>query len=77
VLAADARREDPASEAIGIFLELENPGFARVGTHAVWRRSGFFYAGHTPRGLERRIWYFPGAQLRRARDRRGPGADPG
>jgi hypothetical protein len=71
VLAAHAASAAPSSPAIGIFLELENPGFARVGTRAVWRRSGFFYAGHTPRGLERRIWYFPGARI--TRSARAPG----
>jgi len=63
-LAADAASAAPASAAIGIFLELENPAFARDGDRAVWR-SGFAYAGITPRGLQRRIWYFPEARLRR------------
>lgn len=67
ILAADADSEAPASDAIGIFIELENPGFARIRPRAVWPHSGFFYAGRTPRGLERRIWYFPGAQLRNSR----------
>lgn len=62
-LAADAASAEPASDAIGLFLELENPVFARDGDRAVWRRSGMIFAGHTPRGLQRRIWYFPGARL--------------
>ena len=64
-LAADAASASPASDAIGLFLELENPVFAREGDRAVWRRSGMIYAGRTPRGLQRRIWYFPGARLAR------------
>lgn len=63
-LAADAAGAQPASAAIGIFLELENPVFQRDGDRAVWRRSGMVYAGRTPRGLQRRIWYFPDARLR-------------
>jgi len=63
-LAADAAGPAPASAAIGIFLELENPVFTRDGERAVWRRSGFIYAGRTPNGLQRRIWYFPDARLR-------------
>lgn len=63
VLAEDATGPSPAAAALGIFLELENPSFARIGARAVWRRSGFVYAGRTPRGLERRIWYFPGARV--------------
>lgn len=64
-LAADAASAEPASDAIGLFLELENPVFARDDERAVWRRSGMVYAGLTPRGLQRRIWYFPDARLRR------------
>ena len=63
ILAADAARPDPASAAIGLFLELENPVFRREREPAVWRRSGLVYAGVSPRGLQRRIWYFPGARL--------------
>lgn len=65
LLAEDAAGTQPASAAIGIFLELENPVFRREDEAAVWRRSGMVYAGRTPRGLQRRIWYFPGARLRR------------
>lgn len=64
ILSADAAGPDPASPAIGIFLELENPVFSREGDRAVWRRSGMVYAGRTPRGLQRRIWYFADARLR-------------
>lgn len=63
ILAADAASAAPASAAIGLFLELENPVFRRDREHAVWPRTGLVYAGLTPRGLQRRIWYFPGAQL--------------
>lgn len=75
VLAADAAGPTPASAALGIFLELENPSFDRIGARAVWRRSGFVYAGRTPRGLERRIWYFPGARIVRGAE--GMGSDGG
>lgn len=64
LLAADAAGPEPASEAIGLFLELENPVFAREHSRAVWPRCGMVFAGHTPRGMQRRIWYFPDARLR-------------
>lgn len=63
ILAADAASAAPYSPAIGIFMELENPVFHREGDRAVWGRSRMVYAGRTPRGLQRRIWYFPGARL--------------
>lgn len=63
ILATDAASAAPASPAIGLFLELENPVFRREGDRAVWQRTELVYAGLTPRGLQRRIWYFPGARL--------------
>lgn len=64
VLAADAAGGQPASDALGILLVLENPRFDRFRRLATWKRTGFVYAGRTPQGLQRRIWYFPGARLR-------------
>lgn len=64
ILGDDAAGPAPSSPAIGIFLELENPVFRRDGDRAVWARTGMIYAGRTPRGLQRRIWYFPNARLR-------------
>lgn len=64
VLAADAASAAPASAAIGLFIVLENPRFAKLIRRAVWRRSGMIYGGRTPSGHERRFWYFPGARLR-------------
>jgi hypothetical protein len=56
---------------IGILIELENPRFIDVHDAKVskfrtpiWQRSGFIYVGKSARGLDLRVYYFTGAQLK-------------
>jgi len=72
-LNAGYQRDPSPGQPIGIFLEIENPQLSRDRERAVWQRpaesvlpgSGLVYVGRTPRGLDRRIWYFEKARLAR------------
>ena len=57
---------------IGILLELENAGFARTLQNPHWRATGFTYIGKSQRGLDLRVWYFPGARLKTPEELRAP-----
>jgi hypothetical protein len=53
---------------IGVLVELENPRFKEaLSNQPVWSSQGltFFYAGKSKRGLDLRVHYFPGAELKR------------
>lgn len=79
LLNDEYRRGQPADYPIGLFLEIENAGLSRDNERAVWDRpalksrpeqtswphGALVYAGRSPRGLDRRIWYFDGARLQR------------
>ncbi|MBY6204085.1 hypothetical protein [Halomonas denitrificans] len=58
-------RRDPESSAKGVYLELENPSFARHLRQAVWPRRGleFVFIGRSARGLERRVRWFEHARI--------------
>jgi len=64
-------RRHPGDGAKGVYLELENPSFAKRLRWAVWPRPGleFVYIGTTPQGLERRVLWFPHARISRPRRR--------
>lgn len=49
---------------IGVLLELENPGFTQTLQQAYWTGSQFSFIGRSRRGLDLRIRYFRGAQLK-------------
>lgn len=49
---------------IGVLLELENPGFAQTLQQAYWPGSRFSFIGRSRRGLDLRVRYFRGAQLK-------------
>ncbi|MDQ2971966.1 MAG: hypothetical protein ABIY40_01175 [Rhodanobacteraceae bacterium] len=49
---------------IGVLLELENTGFAGSMQWAHWKTTGFSYIGKSVRGIDLRVWYFPGARLK-------------
>ncbi len=49
---------------IGLLLELENKRFGEKGRMPVWPHLDLVYVGKSPRGLELRVHYFPGARLR-------------
>ena len=57
--------EHPDAGAAGVYLELENPSFARHLRQAIWPRPGleFVYIGRTARGLERRVKWFAHARI--------------
>lgn len=52
---------------IGILLELENARFKERGRMPVWPHTGFVYVGKSGRGLESRVAFFKGAQLKDAK----------
>lgn len=56
----DYSENHPEDAAAGIYMELENPAFAKSLRHARWRKAGlpFVYIGRTPSGLERRLLWF-------------------
>ncbi len=70
----DYSRKHPGQSAGGVYLELENPSFARHLRQAVWPRPGleFVYVGRTARGLERRVRWFEHTTIG---DRTGHGVD--
>jgi len=53
-------REHPESTPAGVYIELENPLFAKHLRQPVWPwpEIPFVYIGRTPRGLERRLYWF-------------------
>jgi hypothetical protein len=55
---------------IGIMLELENDRFRDKGRMAVWWNPRFAYIGRSPRGLDVRMFYFKGAKLKPAKNRK-------
>ncbi|TNF36632.1 MAG: hypothetical protein EP312_00725 [Gammaproteobacteria bacterium] len=55
------RGED--QEAIGIFLEIENPFFKRHRREAILSDTGFIFVGKNERGDHLRVYYFQGAQI--------------
>ena len=61
----DYARRHPESSAKGVYLELENPSFARHLRQAVWPRRGleFVFVGRNARGLERRVRWFDHARI--------------
>ena len=79
LLNAEYQQSTDPTYPIGLFLEIENAGLSRDNERAVWdrpaRRSqpehtswphgALVYAGRSPRGLDRRIWYFDDARLQR------------
>lgn len=62
LLEEDARQHN--WPCIGVLLELENERFDKKGRMPIWPGIEFFYAGKSPRGLECRIRWFKGAQLK-------------
>ncbi len=58
-------RHHVETSAKGVYLELENPSFARHLRQAVWPRRGleFVFIGRTARGLERRVRWFEHARI--------------
>ena len=60
----EAYAHDHDFPCLGILLELENAGFARALQSPHWRSTGFTYIGKSVRGLDLRVWYFPGARLK-------------
>ncbi|MEO6966979.1 MAG: hypothetical protein ABI132_00755 [Rhodanobacteraceae bacterium] len=62
VLEGYARERD--FPCIGVLLELENAGFTGSMQWAHWKTTGFTYIGKSIRGLDLRVWYFPGARLK-------------
>ncbi|MEZ5484045.1 MAG: hypothetical protein R3F01_02615 [Lysobacteraceae bacterium] len=79
LLNDEHQRSDDPEYPIGLFLEIESPALSRDGDRAVWSRpamkdrpehtawphGALVYAGRSPRGLDRRLWYFDEARLRR------------
>ena len=79
LLNAEYQQNTDPSYPIGLFLEIENAGLSRDNERAVWDRpalksrpehtswphGALVYAGRSPRGLDRRIWYFDDARLQR------------
>lgn len=49
---------------IGMLLELENQRFTETMRAAVWPGLNFTYVGKSRRGLDLRVYYFPGAMLK-------------
>ncbi len=62
LLEQDSRAHD--WPCIGVLLELENERFGKKGRMPVWPGIDFVYVGKSPRGLECRIHWFRGAQLK-------------
>ncbi|KGQ20003.1 hypothetical protein LF41_2170 [Lysobacter dokdonensis DS-58] len=56
-----ADREQP--RALGVLMEVENPGLARVFSGVVGARTGAVFLGYSPRGHQLRAVYFKGAKL--------------
>ena len=57
----NARLERP--EALGLLLEIENPMLARRYDRACEPEANAVFIGYSPRGLQLRVSYFPGARL--------------
>ncbi len=49
---------------LGILLELENERFNERGRKAVWVNPRFVYIGLSERGLDTRVYFFPGVRLK-------------
>ncbi|MEP7096621.1 MAG: hypothetical protein ABI748_03085 [Dokdonella sp.] len=49
---------------MGIVLELENSSFGRLLRVSLGLRSGLSFIGRSGRGLDWRVYYFDGAQLK-------------
>ena len=62
VLEASARERD--FPCIGVLLELENSRFGKVFRKAEWTKPHFIFIGKSPRGLDVRVRYFRGANLK-------------
>jgi len=60
----DSYAREHGFPCIGVLLELENAGFTGSLQWAHWKTTSFSYIGKSPRGLDLRVWYFPGARLK-------------
>ena len=50
-------------EAVGIYMEIENPQLMRFQNEAIWYQTRFLYVGKTPQGSHQRVRYFEHAGL--------------